>query len=246
MPEEPSAIDAAITKYMPYLQELQNKLFFVLFVMVAVGSVTGWYYQPIIKFTMQLFSLEGITIVMTSPYQFINLAVNTGFVAGVSVGLPLLGYFVIKFVKPALRPKEYKLLTHLYPLGIILFLLGFAFGAWIIQFVVKIYANTTLELAVQNYWDIGSFFSQIITTGISLGLVFELPIIMLALLQLKVLTVESIVSQRRYIYAGILLLSAILPPTDILSLLILTIPPLLLFEGTLVLSQIMSRRNMYA
>lgn len=240
-----SDLDTQIAKYLPYLQEIQKRLYFVLLIMVAVGALAGWYYQDILKWVMTLFRLEGITIVMTSPYQFINLAVNTGFVAGVSVGLPLLAYYLIRFVKPALRPPEYRLLTHLFPLGLFLFVLGFTFGAWIIQFVVTIYADTTLELAVQNYWDIGSFFSHIITTGISLAIVFELPIVLLALLQLGVLQVSSVRSQRRYIYAGLLVLAAVLPPTDILSLLILTIPPLLLFEGTLLLSQAMSKWQLY-
>ncbi len=240
-----SDLDAQIAKYLPYLEELQHKLFTILFVMVAAGAVAGWYYQDILKWVMTFFHLEGITIVMTSPYQFINLAVNTGFVTGISIGLPLLLFYIIRFVRPALRPREYRLLTHLFPLGLLLFVIGFLFGAWIIQFVVTIYANTTLELAVQNYWDIGSFFSHIITTGVSLAIVFELPIVLLALLQLNVLKISSVKEQRRYIYAGLLLLAAILPPTDILSLLILTIPPLLLFEGTLVLSQAMTKWQLY-
>lgn len=240
-----STLDTQIAKYLPYLQELQRKLYTILFVSVIVGTIAGWNYQHILKWTMHFFRLEGITIVMTSPYQFINLAVNTGFVAGVSVGLPLLGFYLIRFVKPALKPHEYRLLTHLFPLSIFLFIVGFLFGAWIIQFVVKIYANTTLELAVQNYWDIGSFFSHIITTGISLALVFEFPIILLALLQLGVIKVSAIKAQRRYIYAAILLLAAILPPTDIFSLIALTVPPLLLFEGTLVLSQLMTKWKFY-
>jgi len=242
---ESSNLDAQIAKYLPFLREIQKKLFFTLSIMVAVGVVAGYHYQTLLKWVMSVFELEGITIVMTSPYQFINLAVNTGFVAGVSVGLPLLGYFIIQFVKPALRLREYRLLSHLYPLSILLFVIGFLFGSWIIQFVVQIYAKTTLELAVTNYWDIGSFFSQIITTGLSLGIVFEMPIVMLALLQLKVLTHAQIACERRYIYAGILLLAAILPPTDILSLIFLTLPPLLLFELTLVLSQIMTKSHIY-
>ncbi len=238
-------LDTQIAKYLPYLEELQRKLYLILFISVLVGTIAGWNYQRILVWTMRFFRLEGITIVMTSPYQFINLAVNTGFVAGISVGLPLLGFYLIRFVKPALKAREYRLLTHLFPLSLFLFILGFFFGAWIIQFVVKIYANTTLELAVQNYWDIGSFFSHIITTGISLALVFEFPIILLALLQLGVVRISTIKSLRRYIYAAILLLAAILPPTDIFSLIALTVPPLLLFEGTLVLSQAMTKWQIY-
>ena len=236
-------LDTTIERYLPYLREIQHKLFFVLIIMVGTGSVAGFYYQTILKYIMRFFHLEGIQLVMTSPYQFINLAVNTGFVVGVTFGFPLLLFFLIRFVKPALRPHEYRLLLELYPASLILFLVGFGFGAWLIQFVISIYAQTTVELAVQNYWDIGNFLSQILVTGLSVALVFELPIILLALLQLKLVEHQAVVNSRRYIYVAILVFAVVLPPTDILSLVFLTIPPLFLFESTLILNKVMNKRN---
>lgn len=238
-------IDDTIAKFLPYLQEIQKKLLIVFVVMVTTGAIAGYNYQSILKFVMQFFHLDGVQLVMTSPYQFINLAVNTGFAVGVTFGVPLIIFFLIRFVKPALKPSEYKLLLQLYPASIILFLSGFLFGSWLIQFVIQIYAQTTLELAVQNYWDVGSFLTQILTTGLSVALVFELPIILLALLQLKLVKHEAVVASRRYIYIAILIFAVVLPPTDILSLIFLTIPPLFLFESTLILNQIMNKRSNY-
>lgn len=230
-------LDEAIIKYTPYLKELQNKLLHV-FIVFATGIVLGFiYYQKILSFIMHLFSMDGINLVLTSPYQFIDLAVNTGLLCGLILAIPVLGYHLITFVKGALSPHEYKLLTYLYPLSLVLFVIGFIFGAWIIQFIITIYSQTTMEFSVGNLWDVSHFFTQILSTGISLAIIFELPIVLTGLIRLKLLKVSALQKSRKYVYTAILIFVAFLPPNDIISLALLSIPPLLLFEITLLLNK---------
>ena len=234
---EPSALDAAIIKYTPYLKEIQTKLFTVFCVFLA-GCVIGFiYYQKILSFIMHLFQMDNINLVLTSPYQFIDLAVNTGLLTGLILALPLLGYYFLTFVRPALAPREYGLIVRLYPLAVLLFIVGFCFGAWIIQLIINLYSQTTLDFSVGNLWDVSHFFNQILMTGISLALIFELPILLTALLKLKVIRLAGLKKSRKFIYTAILIFVAFLPPNDIISLALLSIPPLLLFEITLVLNR---------
>ncbi len=235
--EELSPLDAAILKYTPYLQELQTKLFTVFCVFLGGGVLGFIYYQQILSFIMRLFKMEGINLVLTSPYQFIDLAVNTGLLVGLVIALPLLGYYFLTFVRPALAPREYGLLVRLYPLAVILFIVGFCFGGWIIQLIINLYSQTTLEFSVNNLWDVSHFFNQILMTGISLALIFELPIVLTALLKLKVLKLDGLKKSRKFIYTAILIFVAFLPPNDIISLALLSVPPLLLFEITLLLNR---------
>lgn len=236
-PLSPEGIDAAIVKYTPYLKELQGNLLHVLIVFITGGAIGFIYYQKILSFIMHLFKLNGINLVLTSPYQFINLAVNTGLLCGLILAIPLLGYHLLEFVKPALAHKEFKLISMLYPASLILFVIGFVFGAWIIQFIVTIYSQTTTEFAVNNLWDVSHFFSEILSTGISLAIIFELPIILSGLIRLKLLKVSLLKKSRRYVYAAIVIFVAFLPPNDVISLALLSVPPLLLFEITLLLNQ---------
>ena len=236
-PVDPSALDDAILKYTPYLKELQTKLFTVFCVFLGGGILGFIYYQQILSFIMHLFKMENINLVLTSPYQFIDLAVNTGLLIGLILALPLLGYFLLTFVKPALALREYHLLVRLYPLAVILFVVGFCFGGWIIQLIINLYSQTTLDFSVNNLWDVSHFFNQILMTGISLALIFELPIILTALLKLKLIRLSSLQKSRKFIYTGILIFVAFLPPNDIISLALLSVPPLLLFEITLLLNQ---------
>lgn len=236
-PAEVSSVDAAVKKYLPYLQEIQRKLV-TLLVVILISSVFGFfYYQKIITFILGIFNLKGVTIIMSSPYQFINLSINTGIAMGVIVAFPLLIYYIVGFLKPALAPKEFKLITKLVPLSLLLFVVGFGFGAWVMQFVINIYKQTALDFNVTNMWDISRFFAQTIIMGVCLGLLFELPIIVTLLIRLKLVKIEVIANNRRFVYAGIVLLAAILPPNDVISLSILTIVPLFLFELALLLNK---------
>ncbi|MFC1654036.1 twin-arginine translocase subunit TatC [Patescibacteria group bacterium] len=223
-------------KYMPYLEEMQGKLFQVIIVFFAAGLIGGIYYQQILRFVMGLFNLSGINIVMTSPYQFISLAVNTGISVGLTAALIPLTIHFLNFIKPALQPHEHKLVISLIPSSIFLFFIGFGFGVWVVQFVVTLFSKTTLEFEIGNLWDIGGFFSQILLTGVLLAIVFQLPIVVTALIRFRIVKYHLLVKQRRYVYALLLLIAALMPPTDVLSLILLTVPPLLLFEIALVLN----------
>ncbi len=234
---ESLTLDERIKKYTPYLKEIQNKLLSVLIVFSSVATIGFVRYQKILGWVMHLFDLQGVNIVLTSPYQFFSLAVNTGVALGFLAAFPLFVYHLLSFLRPALEPSEYRMITRLLPASILLFVLGFAFGVWIVQFIITLYTQTTLDFSIGNLWDIGHFFSQIILTGLLLALIFQLPIIMTALMKLKLIKHGAFVKYRRYFYAGLLIIGALLPPTDIISLLLLTIPPLFLFECALFLNK---------
>ncbi len=232
-----SGIDEAVNKYLPYLKEIQKKIITLLLVMLASGVAGFFYYQKIIVFFLKLFNLKGITIVMSSPYQFIDLSINTGIATGVIIAFPLFLYYLTGFLKPALAPKEFKLLKSVIPFALLLFIIGFGFGAWIMQIVITMYSQTAIDFNVTNLWDISHFFAQTIIMGVCLGLMFELPIVLTVLLKLKLLTKEAVASKRRYVYVGIVILAALLPPNDVISLSILTLVPLFLFEIALLLNK---------
>lgn len=235
--QEKNQLEVLTAKYLPYLQEIQKKLF-ALVITIFVAAIFGFiYYQKILTFILGFFNFNGITMVLTSPYQFFDLAVNTGLASGVVVAIPLLIYYILSFLRPALAPKEYKQILQLVPIALALFVIGFGFGIYVMQFVISIFSNTATSFNVSNIWDISHFFAQTIIMGVCLGLIFELPIIITVLIRLNLVKKNTITKHRRYIYAVIIIIAAFLPPNDIISLSILTVVPLFLFELALLLNQ---------
>lgn len=223
--------------FQPYLYELRSKLFRVL-IAFAVGVIFGIVRnQWIITTLISVFNLKNINIVLVSPYQFINLAVSVSLLSGIIFASPLLAYEFLSFIKPALKDQEYRLLVKLLPVSIILFIGGFIFGVWMLQFIIDIYVKTSLSFNIGNLWDVQAFLTQIIVMGTSLGIVFELPIVLTILLRLGLIKRSMLVAQRRFVYAGLIIFDVLLPPTDILSLSLIFIPLALLFESTLLFNQ---------
>lgn len=235
--EDKSPIEELTVKYLPYLQEIQKKLFIIVCTIIVSGIFGFIYYQEILKLIMGFFELKGISLVLTSPYQFFDLAVNTGLATGIITAFPLFIYFIVGFLKPALAPKEFRIIKALIPVSLILFLAGFAFGSWVMQFVISIYSETATSFNIGNIWDVGHFFAQTIIMGVCLGLVFEMPVVLTILMRLKLVTKSFLSQNRKYFYTFIILVAAFMPPSDIISLGILTIVPLFLFELALVLNQ---------
>lgn len=234
---EKSIVDDAVSKYLPYLREIQRKLITLLIVILVSGVLGFLYYQKILSFILGTFNLKGVTIIMSSPYQFIDLAINTGIATGVIITFPLTIYYILGFLKPALIKKEYRMISRLVPLALILFVVGFGFGIWVMQFVINIYSQTAIDLNVSNLWDISRFLSQTIVMGLCLAMMFEIPIILTVLIKLNLIKKETIARNRRYYYAIIIVVAALLPPNDVISLSILTLAPVFLFELALLLNK---------
>lgn len=236
-PSSGSTIDDATQKFLPYLQEIQRKLFTLLIVLVG-GAVLGFVFnQKILTAILGLFNFNGISLVLTSPYQFFDLAVNTGLATGFIAAFLLFIYYTVGFLRPALSPQEFLLLKRIIPFTIVLFIVGFGFGAWVMQFVIGMFSQTAIDFKVSNMWDISKFFSQTIIIGLCLGMMFELPVVVTLLIRFKIIKKQVIVKCRRFVYAAIIILAAFLPPNDVISLSILTLVPVFLFEFALLLNK---------
>jgi len=235
--DETFDLQSNILRYLPYLLEVRKRLLFITMVFFVAWVIGFIYYQPIISFIIKLYDSKGINIAFTSPYQFINLAINTGFVMGILITFPLILYQLLSFLKPALRTKEYRLILKVLPFSIILYIAGFLFGAWLMGFVVTLFAQNSAQLQIQNLWDVNSFLSQILFTALLLGLLFQLPIVLTLLLRFHLIKHGHLTKQRPIIYVIILVIVILLPPTDLFSMVMMFFPLAIIFECALLLNR---------
>lgn len=229
---------------MPFLVEIRKRLFFTLAVFL-VASILGFiFYEKTTRFILPLFSIEGLNIVFTSPFQFVSLAINSGLLIGFIAVLPLLIIQILTFLKPALSSREYKTVVFLLPISIFLFIMGFSFGAFIMKFVVALFYEKSLNLSIGNILDINRLFTSILLTATLMGIAFQFPIVLTVLMRLKVVKYKSLVKQRLWAHVSVLLFAIILPPTDLLSLVLLFLPLAFLFEFTLLLNRMLLKSHL--
>ncbi|MDD5416203.1 MAG: twin-arginine translocase subunit TatC [Candidatus Daviesbacteria bacterium] len=230
-------LDSTIIKYSPFFSEIRKRLIFTLSVFIICAVVGFIYYENIIRFVLRIFDLKGVNIVFTSPFQFFTLAVDSALLVGFIAILPIVIFQILSFLKPALRRSEYKAVLALLPITLLLFISGFIFGVLIMKYVVIIFFQKSVELNIGNLLDISKLLSQILTTALLMGLAFEFPVVLTILMKLKILKYHAIVKKRLLVYILSLIFAALLPPTDLLSLVLLFLPLALLFELTLLLNR---------
>ena len=187
--------------------------------------------------------MEGINIVFTSPFQFIELSINSGLLIGLIAVFPLMIVQCLSFLKPALKKSEYRLVISLLPLSIFLFVFGFTYGIYIMRYVLIVFYEKSLALDIGNFLDVSKFLSQILLTSALMGLAFQFPVVLTILMRLKVIKYKALIKQRLIAYSFSVIFAAFLPPTDLLSLALLTIPLVILFETTLLLNKVVFKAH---
>ena len=230
-------INKIIKDYGPYLDDLWRLIyrlaiiFMVIFVAGFFGA--GWIIQLFIK----MFHLNNVTIVVTSPFQFIDLAVDVGIFLGFLFCVPAAIWGIYSFIRPAVSKKEFFALIWTLPSSLILFLFGFAYGFFALYWGLQGLAQINSSFGLQNFWDIGLFMSQLFMTAVLLGIIFQFPIIMSALIKLGVISRQFFIDKRRVAYVVIVIIVSLLPPTDGVSLIIMSAPLILMYEFVILITR---------
>ncbi len=226
-----------INVYFPFFIEIRRRII-TIFLVFSVAAIIGVvFYEKIVTLFISLLDLKGATIIFTSPFEYMNLSINCGVVVGVIVTLPLIIYQLISFFEPAMTKKEFRTFKNFIPLSLILFLAGFAVGFMMMKYVGVLSYQTSLKLKISSYLNISSLLSTVLVTSSLMGLAFQFPIVLIFLIRFKIVSYKFIAEKRIIAYILAIVFAALMPPTDILSLILLTIPLVILYEIVLLFTK---------
>ncbi len=232
-----SPLSEHIQKFLPYLEYLRVKLYHSALVFIVVFIVGFFSSGFILDHFFEFFRLDGVTIATTSPFQFADLAMDIGFFLGLLCTLPIVAYFMFSFLMPALNARERRMVLVSVPVSILLFVVGFLYGFFILYYSFGLLAQINRTLGIQNIWDVSAFLSQLFLTASLLGVVFEFPVIVTALVRLGALSIETLRSSRKTAVFILFLVVSLLPPTDGVSLVAMALPLVVLYEATLFINR---------
>lgn len=230
-------IEKFIEKNSAYFEEIRKKLFRLALLFVFVLICAFLYAVPIIKLFLRVFHAEYAQVIVTSPFQFFSLAMNEALFLATVVVFPVLVFQIYFFLRPALTKKERRRGRNLILMSFFLFCSGFVFGLGVMYYVIGIMARATLGLGVANMWDISFFVSQILLTAALMGVLFQYPLVLSALIRMGIIEVDSLRRRRRLAIGSSFVVSSLLPPTDALSLIVMALPLIILYEMTIFLNR---------
>ncbi len=231
--------------YGQYLDDIRRRILKLVIVFI-IFFISGFLLTgKILGSVINLLKIKNVTIVTNSPFQFIDLAMNTGILIAIIFCLPIAIYLIYGFLKDGLQPKEKKFFFILLPIGFLLFFIGFIYGFAILYYALGLIANINIKLGVINLWDIDKFLSQIIMTAALLGLIFEFPLVLTFLIRTKIIDQDFLKKKRRLAYALMFVVVSLLPPTDGLSLIIMVLPLIIIYELTILLNRFHNKNIKY-
>lgn len=222
-----------LERFLPYIEDLRRRLYrgvilFIIFFIAGFFSAGA-----IVKTLLEFIDVEGVTIATPSPFNLTALAMDIGFFLAIVASVPYVIYSFYVFIVPALtRSEKIKLLKSI-PLSVILFVMGFSYGFSMLYYALELLASINISLGIANFWNISQFLSQIFITAALLGLVFEFPLLLTLLIKLSIVTTQTLKKKRRIAYFLLLFTTALLPPTDGLSLMAMLLPLVVLYEVTI-------------
>ncbi|AHF16528.1 twin-arginine translocase subunit TatC [Niabella soli] len=166
--------------------------------------------------------------------QFIS-SFTIAFVGGFIVAFPYVFWELWKFVRPALSEKERRQTSGIIFWVAILFFIGVVFGYLILTpFMVNFYFNYKLSPEIVIIPLFSDYLENLIYTTVGIGLLFQMPLLVLLLAKIGIVTAQFLRKYRRHAFVVIITAAAIITPsTDPFSLTIVTIPLYLLYEASI-------------
>lgn len=224
-----------------HLSELRRRLgSSLLFFMI--GSVIGYLIHD------QVLTL--LTKPLNQPVFYTNPAGGFEFVFQISlffgflVSLPVFVYHIVRFIEPAL-PKRYpKLLFIILISSSLLLISGMAFAYFVSLPAALYFLNKFSTSEIQALISTSEYFSFVTRYLVGFGLVFQLPLIFIAINTVKKISTRAMLKAERWVILVSFILAAILTPTpDIFNQLIMALPLILLYQLTVVIIWLLNTKK---
>ncbi len=178
------------------------------------------------------FNLNLINTQLTSQF---SVHIQVSIIIGLICVSPYILYSIFAFVSPALYEKERKYARFLVVAGYIMFMLGVALCYFMIfPLTIRFLGDYQVSNEVENIITLSSYIDTLTMLTLMLGIVFELPILCMILGKMGILTADFMKEYRRHAIVVILIIAAIITPTtDVMTLMIVSIPIYMLYEASI-------------
>lgn len=241
------ARDPAEMPFLDHLEELRGRLIWVL-VALGAASVVGFFVVVELDVIGLLERpirdlLPGQQLLFTDPTTPIMVTFKLAFVVGIVLALPFVAYHVWSFFSPALHDRERRYVVPAIWVAFLLFLAGIAMAYFLVlplglRFLLNFQAEALEPIITIDHYL--RFATRLI---LAFGIIFEMPVVLVLLSLLGVVTPDGLRHYRRHAYVALAVLSAVLTPADIGTMLMMMGPMVLLYEGSIWLVRLMVRER---
>ena len=227
--------------YDDIVDNLRGKMWFYLVIAFATFAVVFNFAPDIIDWIAEKLLPDGATLIYLSPAEFFLLKLR---VAGYSV-ISLV--FIIAIIQVWHTVRSRSLLPDLgigkligiLIISLILFLLGVAYSLELmLPTVLEYLQNDAAEAGLETTYSLSAFYHFVFLLTFSLGVTFQLPLIVMLLLRLELTTTDKLAQYRSHLVVVFFILAAMITPPDVISQFLLAIPLMILYELSIIVGKI--------
>jgi sec-independent protein translocase protein TatC len=226
-----------------HLGELRTRIVVALVAVMTGFGVAYAFHGHLIMWLEDALPAHRRKLVTFSVAEPFLTSMKVALLAGFALALPVILWQLWSFLAPAVEEHAERTVFVFVLLATALLVAGTAFGYWIVL-PKAIHFLTNFDSSVYNVQiRARDYFSFVITVLLAVGLVFELPIFILALVRLGVLSTRTLRRNRRLGYFIVAVVAVLLPGVDPVTTTLEAVPLMLLYEGSIWLSVIVERRS---
>lgn len=236
-----AAFDERLT-LVEHLDELRTRIFISLGTLAVALALCFWQNHLLLEIANGPLP-AGFEPLTFSPAEPFMTTLTLSLYGAILLSLPVLLYQLYAFVLPAFTPVEKRTLLPLLLAVPVLFIAGVVFAYYVVtpaavDFLLNFNADEfNIQVRAREYY---SFFALSL---IAVGLLFQIPIAILAVTRLGIVSVDQLAKNRRYALLVIAVLAMLLPGTDPITMVISMLPLLVLFEVSLIIARVADRRR---
>src|SRR3954464_14763223 len=233
---QPASFDDRLT-VVEHLDELRTRIVVSISAFAVAFALCFWQNSRLLDIANMPLPDGRVPITLGVAEPF-TTTVTVSAYAAIVISLPVILYQAYAYMLPALADRERRVIVPFLVMVPVLFCAGAVFGYFVVlpaatKFLLNFnQSQFNIQIRAKDYY---SFFT--VTLG-AMGLIFQLPIGILAVTRLGIVTPKQLAQNRRYAYVIIAVVAMILPGTDPVSMLLEMAPLIVLFEASLILARV--------
>jgi sec-independent protein translocase protein TatC len=162
--------------------------------------------------------------------------------AGLALAFPVVLWQIWSFLAPAIESKSQRIVRVYVAFATGLLVVGIAFGYYVVLPKALAFLTSWNEDIFNIQIRASDYYSFVLLVLVGVGVVFELPVFVIALVRLNVLTSRQLRKNRRLGYFIVAVVAVLLPGIDPVTTTLEALPLFVLFEGSIWLAVLMERR----
>ena len=241
-------IDESQAPLLDHLIELRARLIRCIAALLATFIVCAYFSEAILGFLVQPLLAAGQNkLVYTKLYGQFFVLMKVSLFAGFFASFPIIANQLWAFIAPGLYAKEKRAFLPFLLATPVLFIGGGALAYYVVMptafhWFLGFQGNAG-GLKIEALPNSEDYLGLVMQFILAFGFCFLLPVLLLLLNRAGLVSRVQLARARRYVIVGIFVVAAVLTPPDVISQLLLAVPLLVLFEGSLLVMRFTDRRN---